>query len=320
MNAADGLRDRVAIITGAGQGIGRAEALELAAHGCRVVVNDLDRALADGVVAEIVAAGGSAVAVGASVTSGGEAITAAALEAFGTVDIVVNNAGFMRPGSFEDLTPQQIEEVVGVHLLGGFFVTQPAWRVMKAQGYGRIVFTGSSAGMFGQGANSNYCAAKAGVYGLARALAYEGAPYGIGVNTVLPFATTDIGRRDPVPGVQQQRERAGATYTGEIARRRGTGTVAPLVAYLCSAACTANGQVFSACGGRYARVAVSVGDGWLAPDLAAMTLDGVEAHWPQISRGAQRHEPADLFAEVRLVVEGLATSVTTRSTGQSAPF
>lgn len=308
MTAADGLRGRVAVVTGAGQGIGRAEALELAVRGCRVVVNDLDGDLAAGVVKEIEAGGGEAVAAVASVGTpeGGEAVTAAAVNAYGTVDVLVNNAGFMRPGAFEDLTPRQIEEVMSVHLLGGFYVTQPAWRIMKSKGYGRVVFTGSSAGLFGQGANSNYCAAKAGVYGLARALAYEGGAHGIGVNVVLPFATTDIGRRDPVPGVQEQRERAGATYTGRIAERRGTGTVAPLVAYLCSAACVATGQVFSACGGRYARVAVSINDGWLAPDHHAMTLEQLEAHWSQISDGPHRHEPADLFGEVRLVVDALA--------------
>jgi NAD(P)-dependent dehydrogenase (short-subunit alcohol dehydrogenase family) len=307
MSADEGLRGRVAIVTGAGQGIGRAEALELATHGCLVVVNDLELARADDVVAEITASGGAAVAVAASVSTveGGEAITTAALDAFGTVDILVNNAGFMRPAVFEDLTVQQIEQVVGVHLLGGFYATQPAWRVMKAKGYGRIVFTGSSAGMFGQGANSNYCAAKAGVYGLARALAYEGEAHGIGVNTVLPFATTDIGVRDPVPGVQAQRERAGATYTGAIAARRGTETVAPLVAYLASAACTESGGTFSACGGRYARVAAGVGDGWLAPDHAAMSLDQIEAHWASISKDPVRHEPANLFEEVRAVVRAL---------------
>lgn len=311
MNAADGLRGRVAIVTGAGQGIGRAEALELGARGCRVVVNDLEHELAEAVRAEIVGAGGAAVALAASVSTveGGEAITAGALDAFGTVDILVNNAGFLRPAAFEDLTPSQITEIVDVHLLAGFYVTQPAWRVMKAKGYGRIVFTGSSAGMFGQGANSNYCAAKAGVFGLARALAYEGAEYGIAVNTVLPFATTSISTRDPVPGIAEQRARSGAAYTGEIASRRGTETVAPLVAFLAGAAGPISGQTYSACGGRYARVFVGVGDGWLAPDHDAMTLEELELHWNDISRTVPHHEPTDLFDEVRLVVEALATRV-----------
>lgn len=322
MSAAEGLRGRVAIVTGAGRGIGRAEALELAARGCQVVVNDLDLGLAASVVAEIEEAGGTATAVAASVSTvaGGEAITAAALRAFGTVDILVNNAGFLRPALFEDLTPQQITDIVDVHLLAGFYVTQPAWRVMKAKAYGRIVFTGSSAGMFGQGGNSNYCAAKAGIYGLARALAYEGRDHGIAVNTVLPFATTTISTRDPVPGIAEQRARAGATYDGEIASRRGADTVAPLVAYLASAVCEANGDTFSACGGRYARVFVGVGDGWLAPDHDAMSLEQIELKWKYVDRAIRHHEPSSLFDEVRLVIQALAMQSARRAEEEAYPI
>jgi NAD(P)-dependent dehydrogenase (short-subunit alcohol dehydrogenase family) len=297
----------VAVVTGAGQGIGRAEALELAARGAQVVVNDVDETRAAAVIAEIAASGGTATASTDDVTSaaGGRSIVDRAMDAFGAVHIVVNNAGFLRPAPFEELSIEQIEDVLDVHLKAAFLVTQPAWRVMKSNRYGRVIMTGSSAGMFSQGSNSNYCAAKAGVFGLARALAFEGADLGIGVNVVLPFAATTISTRNPIPGNQQTRERFGAAYRGEILNRRGPELVAPLVAYLASPACSSNGDVYSACAGRYARVFAGIGKGWLAPDSSSITAEDLEENWEAVRSIDHVSEPRSLYDEIATVIDAL---------------
>ncbi|NEW69266.1 MULTISPECIES: SDR family NAD(P)-dependent oxidoreductase [Streptomyces] len=301
------LAGHVAIVTGAGQGIGRAEALALSARGASVVVNDLIEERAQEVADTIVGAGGRAVADTSNVgePAGGEAITAAAVEAFGTVDIVVNNAGFLRPGWFEDLTVDDIDSILDVHLRAAFYVTQPAWRIMKAKRYGRVVMTGSSAGMFSQAANSNYCAAKAGVFGLARALSQEGAEFGINVNVVLPFAATMISKNNPIPGNQEARERRGAAYRGEIQNRRDPELVAPLVVFLAEPDCDTNGDVFSACAGRYARVFAALGQGWLSPRAEGVTVEDLRDNWAAVCSANAISEPRTLFDEVAEVVRVL---------------
>ncbi|GAA1853334.1 SDR family oxidoreductase [Pseudonocardia ailaonensis] len=301
------LAGQVAVVTGAGQGIGRAEALALAERGAKVVVNDLLEDRAAQVVDEIGQAGGEAVANTSSVTSaeGGAELTRLALERFGGLHVVVNNAGFLRPGPFGELGADQIDAVLDVHLRAAFHVTQPAWRVMKEQRYGRVVMTGSSAGMFSQAANSNYCAAKAGVFGLARALATEGEDHGIAVNVVLPFAATTISVENPIPGNQEARERRGAAYRGEILRRRDPALVAPLVAHLASPACRDNGDVYSVCGGRYARVFVALGPGWIAPEPTGITAEDLEANWAAVRSTTTVSEPRTLFDEVAEVVTAL---------------
>jgi NAD(P)-dependent dehydrogenase (short-subunit alcohol dehydrogenase family) len=301
------LEGQVAVVTGAGQGIGRTEALELAARGARVVVNDVDQSRAEAVALEIAVAGGQATVTTDNVMSvtGGQAIIDRALDVFGTVHVVVNNAGFLRPGAFEDLTPADIDDVLNVHLRAAFFVTQPAWRIMKTNGYGRVIITGSSAGMFSQGSNSNYCAAKAGLFGLARALAFEGADLGIHVNVVLPFAATTISTHNPIPGNQQTRERLGAAYRGAILDRRGPELVAPLVAYLASPGCDTNGEVYSACAGRYARVFAGIGKGWLAQDATSVTAEDLERNWSAVRSTEQVAEPRSLFDEIAMVIDEL---------------
>lgn len=177
--------DQVAVVTGAGRGLGRVYALELARRGAAVVVNDLggsmsgdgsDAAVADQVVEEIVAAGGSAVASYDSVDSpeGGEAIVRTAVEQFGRLDAVISNAGIFNSIPFDELTAEDWRRMLSVHLDGGFYLSQPAYRVMKSQGYGRFVFIASSAGMFGQHLEAHYAAAKAGLVGLANVIALEG--------------------------------------------------------------------------------------------------------------------------------------------------
>jgi NAD(P)-dependent dehydrogenase (short-subunit alcohol dehydrogenase family) len=177
---------RVAIVTGGGGGLGRSHALELARRGAHVVVNDLGGAVdgtggsttaAEAVVAEIAAAGGEAVANAASVATpdGGAAIVQAALDAFGRVDIVVNNAGILRDAAFKNVTPESLDAVIDVHLKGAFNVLRGAWPLMREQNYGRIVNTSSGSGLFGNFGQSNYGAAKAGLMGLTRVLSIEGA-------------------------------------------------------------------------------------------------------------------------------------------------
>ena len=160
---------QVAIVTGSGRGIGRAYALALGSRGAAVVVNDIGgvgsaEPWADLVVAEITGKGGKAVANYDSVATleGGQAITQAALRAFGTVDILINNAGFVRRAMFADLSGEQIKDIIDVHLLGAFYTTQPAWKIMQAKNYGRVLMTSSGA-TFGMQANCNYSAAKAGI-------------------------------------------------------------------------------------------------------------------------------------------------------------
>ena len=186
---------KVAVITGAGGGLGRQHALLLASRGALVVVNDLggsvdgtgeNASAAQKVVDEIVAAGGEAVANHDSVSTpeGGEGIIQTAIDAYGRVDIVINNAGILRDKTFHNMTPDLVDSVIEVHLKGAFNVTRPAWIRMREQGYGRIVSTSSAAGIFGNFGQANYGAAKMGLVGFSRVLAAEGAKYNIKANAV----------------------------------------------------------------------------------------------------------------------------------------
>jgi len=192
---------KVAIVTGAGGGLGKSHALELARRGARVVVNDLggsvdgvgdNASAAQKVVDEIVAAGGEAVADHNSVATpeGGAAIVQTAVDAFDTVDIVINNAGILRDKTFHNMTPELLEPVIAVHLLGAFYVTQPAWLIMREKGYGRIVNTSSNSGLLGNFGQTNYGAAKLGLVGFTRVLANEGKSKGIKANAIAPVAKT----------------------------------------------------------------------------------------------------------------------------------
>ncbi len=195
------LGEQVAIVTGAGQGLGRTHALALAAHGARVVVNDLggDRdgsghssQAAESVVAEIKAAGGEAIANGANVADFGqvESMVEQAMDTWGRVDILINNAGILRDKSFLNMTPEDFRLVVDVHLMGSFNCAKAVWAIMREQQYGRIVFTSSSSGLFGNFGQSNYGAAKMGVIGLMNVLHLEGGKYNIHVNALSPTAGT----------------------------------------------------------------------------------------------------------------------------------
>ena len=184
---------RVAIVTGAGAGLGRSHALDLARRGARVVVNDMGLAGAEGVAAEIVAAGGEAMAHGANVTKADEVqdMVDQALSRWGRIDILVNNAGILRDKSFSKMTLEEFQLVLNVHVMGAVVCTKAVWDHMKAAGYGRIVMTSSSSGIYGNFGQSNYGAAKMGLVGLMNVLHLEGKKYGIHVNALSPTAATN---------------------------------------------------------------------------------------------------------------------------------
>jgi NAD(P)-dependent dehydrogenase (short-subunit alcohol dehydrogenase family) len=293
--------DQVVIVTGAGQGLGREYALELGRRGASVVVNDHgglgtpEGSTAESVVREIVSNGGAAVASHDTVATpeGGKAIVEAALERFGTIDAVIHNAGVWRHKFFDEMTADQLDPVLDVHLRGAFFVTQPAWLVMQAKGYGRIVLTSSSTGAFGRVAGSNYAAAKAAMLGMARAMSLEGAAHGIRTNCILPVAP--FGKRGPIPSALS--EQLGSV--GISQDHCGPELVTPMVVYLASAACSVNGEAFSAGGGRFGRVFTAVADGWLGPaDTAA---EDIEAHLADIKDLSSYQIPATSLDELSVI-------------------
>jgi NAD(P)-dependent dehydrogenase (short-subunit alcohol dehydrogenase family) len=248
----------VVLVTGSGAGLGRAYAHLLAASGARVVVNDLSiapdgRELIGGsaqrVVDEITALGGEAVADEHSVADrdGARAAVTTALEHFGRIDAVINNAGIVRSGGYHRLTPDDIQAVLNVHLVGSILVTRAAWGAMKDQGYGRVVFTSSSIGLLGTPANAAYGGAKGALAGLTRVLAAEGADHGILVNAVAPMAVTRLN------------EAVMSTIFGPATDLLTAEIVAPVATFLVHRDCALNGEVLSAAGGRVARFAVGSG-------------------------------------------------------------
>lgn len=259
------LNDQVVVVTGSGKGLGRAYALELGRRGASVVVNDIPGTDdAEAVVEEIEREGGRAVSSyqDVSTRAGGQAIVDNALDAFGSLHGLVNNAGILRNNLFEDLTDEQIDSVLDVHVKGAFYVTQPAYHVMKENGYGRILNVSSNTafGLFGL---INYATAKAGLFGLTTSLAIEGAEHGVLVNALFPNASSTIMENDPIPGFAED-ERFMAAFDA-VAHNYGPETIGPLVAFLVSPACAVTGEGFSAMAGRYARVFYGHTRGWLSP-------------------------------------------------------
>ena len=303
------LDGQVAIVTGSGAGLGRAYALELASRGAQVVVNDVSTERADDTVATIADAGGRAVASYDSVASqpGGRAIVESAIQAFGDVSIVVCNAGTMRNAYFEDQSPDDLDAMIAVHIGGCFWVTQAAWPIMKRKRYGRVVLVGSSGGMWSMHAITNYAAAKGGVYGLGRALAFEGREHGINVNVLLPGAATTITAASPVPDYDKYFPHPDLGKA--LAARRTAESVAPLAAYLTSEACTVTGETFSAVAGRYARVLVGVTDGWFADDIDSVTAEDIAQHFDEICNTTNYVLPSNLFDEYRAMAPRLGVEL-----------
>ena len=295
-------QDRVAIVTGAGRGLGANHALLLAARGAAVVVNDPGVATdgtgtesrpADDVVAEIKGAGGAAVASYDSVAdpAGGEAIVQQALDEFGRVDIIVNNAGILRDKAFHNLEWSNLEAVIDVHLKGAFYVTQPAWRVMREQNYGRIVMTSSNAGILGNFGQANYGSAKAGLVGFMNVLKIEGAKYGIKVNTIAPVART----------------RMTEDILGPVAEKLDPAQVSPVVAYLCSEACEFTGEIWSVAGGTVSRFFIGLTEGYFKhPDTeGALTIEDVEANIDTIRAEPGYVVPTSIQDEIQKIAPKL---------------
>ena len=293
-----GFDGQVAIITGAGGGLGRSHALELARRGARIVVNDLggsvsgegdNASAAQVVVDEIVAAGGEAVANHDSVATpeGGAAIVQSAIDAFGTVDIVINNAGILRDKTFHNMTSDMVESVIAVHLLGAFYVTQPAWLVMRDKGYGRVVNTSSNSGLLGNFGQANYGAAKLGIVGFTRVLANEGKSKGIKVNAIAPVAKT----------------RMTEDLLGSLGDKLEPSEVTPTVVYLAHGEGPVNGEVYSVAGGVVARYFIGLTPGWYGENH---TVEDVRDHFEQIRDETGYIVPEDPSGELQKLLSTLA--------------
>jgi NAD(P)-dependent dehydrogenase (short-subunit alcohol dehydrogenase family) len=286
---------KVAIVTGAGAGLGRVYALELAKRGARVVVNDLGSARdgsghistapADMVVLEIKNLGVQAVPNYDSVASpeGGAAIVQTALDAFGTVDILINNAGIIRDKSFVKMEPDNWKAVIDVHLNGAFHVCRPAFEVMREKGYGRILMISSASGIYGNFGQANYAAAKMGIVGLMNALKIEGEKYNIKVNALAPLAASRM-TEDILPP--------------ELLQKMKPEFVAPMALYLCSDSCPVNGAIYNAGMGFFSRAVILTGNGvHLNNGDNPPTPEQLRTHWHEINDLTQTKEICSL-AEV----------------------
>ena len=269
---------RVAIVTGAGGGLGRAHALLLASRGAKVVVNDLGGArdgtgapsseMANKVVEEIKAAGG-------------EAIVKTALNAYGKVDIVIANAGILRDRAFHNLTEEDWDKIFAVHVKGSFNVVQPAFRIMRQNSYGRIVVTTSNAGLYGNFGQANYSSAKTALLGFASTLELEGAKYNIKANVIAPVAASRL-TEDVMPAAALERLKP------EL--------VSPVVVYLCSEDCSVSGNIFTAGGGYVGRAAIVESKGAV---LANPTIEDVRDNFTKISDMTGAEEFSNAFDEVQ---------------------
>lgn len=308
--------DQVAVITGAGGGLGREYALLLASRGARVVVNDIggsvtgdgsDAAAAGAVVEEIRERGGQAVADAHSVTSpeGGQAIVDAGLDAWGRVDILINNAGIVRDAPFEDMTADRFEPLLDVHLRGAFHVTRPAWKAMCVNGYGRILNTCSAAGLLGAAGMSNYGSAKTGLIGFTRVLAAEAADRDIKINAIAPIAYTRM-LAHSVDGAAQPDDAAAQAVlddlVGQYLQRLEPALVAPVAAFLTHRDCPVSGEIYTVGAGHVSRFFIGRTKGFYGPGLS---IEEVRDHLGEIRDetgytvpGGPADEMTELFATI----------------------
>jgi NAD(P)-dependent dehydrogenase (short-subunit alcohol dehydrogenase family) len=282
----------VAIVTGAGGGLGRAHALLLASRGAKVVVNDLGGSrdgsgtgahnMADIVVDEIKAAGGEAVANydGVDTLQGGENIVKTAMDAFGTVDICIANAGILRDRAFHNITEEDWDKIFAVHVKGSFNVIQPAFRIMRQNNYGRIIVTTSNAGLYGNFGQANYSAAKTAVIGFASTLELEGAKYNIKANVIAPVAASRL-TEDVMPP--------------QVLDKLKPELVSPVVAYLCSEECQVSGNIFTAGGGYVGRAAIVESKGAIFSDIS---IEAVRDSFAKITDMTGAEEFTNAFDEV----------------------
>ncbi|BBX04904.1 short-chain dehydrogenase [Mycolicibacterium moriokaense] len=316
---------RVAIVTGAGGGLGKSHALLLAARGAKVVVNDVggsvtgegsDTGPAELLVSEIRANGGEAAADANSVATpeGGAAIVATAMDNFGRVDIVVNNAGILRDKMFEDMTMDLVDPVLDVHLKGAFNVTRPAFAIMQRQGYGRIVSTCSASGILGSPSKANYAAAKTGLIGLTRVLAAEGAAHNIKANALSPIAYTRmLAHSLEGPEADEQLgpdpDAAKEQLTKMFTETLDPGLVSPAVAFLAHEDCPVSGELYTAGGGQVSRWFIGRTAGYFNRGL---TIEDVAEHFDEIrdeTGYTVMTDPAEEVGQVLTAVTGTATTV-----------
>lgn len=292
-----GFDGRVAVVTGAGRGIGRAHAHLLAERGAKVVVNDLGGTMegdgsdvrpAQSVVDEIVASGGSAVADtnDVSTEAGARAIISSAVDGFGRIDVVVNNAGIIKWGGLPEVDLESLERHLAVHLLGSFNTMRAAWPHFLEQGYGRVVLTTSS-GLLGLANNLGYAAAKSGLIGLARSAKLAGEPHGIKVNLIAPAAITRMAGGDSSgDGAPESAESTMPPMPSEA--------VAPMVAFLAHESCPVNGEIYTAGAGRFGRLFIASTTGYLQQDRPA-TIEDIAENWIAINDEAGYYVPTDLM-------------------------
>jgi (3R)-3-hydroxyacyl-CoA dehydrogenase / 3a,7a,12a-trihydroxy-5b-cholest-24-enoyl-CoA hydratase / enoyl-CoA hydratase 2 len=291
---------KVAIVTGAGNGLGRAHALLLASRGAKVVVNDLggaatgggkSSAAADKVVQEIKAAGGDAVANYDSVEDGAK-IVQTALDTFKRIDIVINNAGILRDTTFHKMSQDDWDLIYRVHVLGAFRVTQAAWNHLRDQGYGRIIFTASAAGIYGNFGQANYSMAKLGLVGFANTLALEGAKKNVFANVIAPLAGSRLTE---------------TVMPKELTDQLKPELVSPLVAYLCHDSCTENGGLFEVGGGFMAKLRWQRTLGKSFKLGKPLTPDQVKAGWSDVTNWKDANNPSNVNEALAPAIENLST-------------